>query len=161
MIYCQTIQMPLKKVYKQTGDSDDEHSDVVFISEEEMGKRGLTEINKTIDNYYNLQYYSTLYLGTNKQELTFIYDTGSTTLWAPIANCSTCPSSSTKYTPAASYTDSGQNGDITYAKGYVQGDLASDLVAVTTDTSSVSLSKFHWFTSILHHFRNAGCLGSS
>jgi hypothetical protein len=143
LAHSQTIKMPLKKVYKQIGDFSNETSDVSFITEEEMGKRNLTEITKTMDNYFNLQYYSTLYLGTNKQELTFIYDTGSTTLWAPLANCSTCPSGSTKYSPAASYSDSGTDGDITYARGYVKGDLASDSVAVTSTSSSVSLSKFH------------------
>jgi hypothetical protein len=57
---------------------------VGMISEDEAMRRGLQSYNKTITNYLNLQYYASLYIGQNSKEMTFIYDTGSTTLWLPL-----------------------------------------------------------------------------
>ena len=41
------------------------------------------EIEKDLDNFSDAQYYSTLYLGSNQDEFTFIFDTGSEWLWVP------------------------------------------------------------------------------
>ena len=32
---------------------------------------------KELTNYFNVQYYGSLYMGSERQELTFIFDTGS------------------------------------------------------------------------------------
>jgi hypothetical protein len=36
-----------------------------------------------LTNFQELQYYGPLYLGTSKQKLNFVYDTGSSWLWFP------------------------------------------------------------------------------
>jgi saccharopepsin len=54
-------------------------------------KRFLKSITKDITNFKDLQYYGDLYLGPNKQRMTFIYDTGSSWLWVPTDLCKQCP----------------------------------------------------------------------
>jgi hypothetical protein len=37
----------------------------------------------TLHNYKNVQYYGSIFVGSNKQEMTVIFDTGSNLLWIP------------------------------------------------------------------------------
>jgi len=54
-------------------------------------KRYLKAITKDITNFKDLQYYGTLYIGSKKHKMTFIYDTGSAWVWLPTSLCKTCP----------------------------------------------------------------------
>lgn len=38
-------------------------------------------------NYYNVQYYGKLYVGSLKSEMELIFDTGSSWLWLPSKDC--------------------------------------------------------------------------
>lgn len=140
-IWCsQTIKIPLNKKSKNDIKSIDKFDNVDLISEDEAVRRGLQSYNKTITNFQNLQYYATLYIGQNSKEMTFNYDTGSTTLWIPLDSCTDCPSTN-KYTPTATYTNSGTPGSITYAKGFVSGNYATENIRLTTDLPAVNMSK--------------------
>ena len=83
----QTIQMPLfkrsRKSMQITKDSDENE----LVTDDEAKRRGLVSYQKTMTNFRNFQYYSTLYIGADSKEMTFIYDTGSTTLWLPLNTC--------------------------------------------------------------------------
>ena len=83
-----TIQLPLyrkNRINKLNSDILHNHT---IVDEHEAVKRGLTSYDKTMTNYLNYQYYSTLYIGENDHEMTFTYDTGSDYLWFPLSNCS-------------------------------------------------------------------------
>eukprot|EP00343_Euplotes_focardii_P002800 CAMPEP_0205805516 /NCGR_PEP_ID=MMETSP0205-20121125/8772_1 /ASSEMBLY_ACC=CAM_ASM_000278 /TAXON_ID=36767 /ORGANISM="Euplotes focardii, Strain TN1" /LENGTH=333 /DNA_ID=CAMNT_0053076877 /DNA_START=61 /DNA_END=1063 /DNA_ORIENTATION=- len=54
-------------------------------------KRYLKAITKDITNFKDLQYYGTLYIGSMRHKMTFIYDTGSSWVWLPTSLCETCP----------------------------------------------------------------------
>ncbi|CAI2365800.1 unnamed protein product [Moneuplotes crassus] len=131
----QTIRLPLKKVYLNDH-KEDIKSEIETI--EKRHGRGLGEINVTMTNKYDLQYHASLLLGDAKYNQTFIWDTGSTLLWTPLNNCSSCPSSN-KYTPASSYSSTGTRYTINYLSGQVVGDVANDKVHVTSSSGPVTM----------------------
>ena len=49
-------------------------------------------------NYYNVQYYGTLYVGSQQTEMQLIFDTGSSWLWLPTKECGNdCPKKSSLF----------------------------------------------------------------
>ena len=43
-----------------------------------------------ITNYWNIQYYGPIYIGSSQEKMTVIYDTGSNLLWLPSPVCTNC-----------------------------------------------------------------------
>jgi hypothetical protein len=136
----QTIEMPLykrpKKGMEITKDSDVNE----LITEDDAKRRGLVSYPKTMTNFRNFQYYSTLYIGADSKEMTFIYDTGSTTLWFPLNTCTGCPSTN-KYTPTNTYSNTNTPATINYAAGAVAGTYATENIRLLTTLSAVNMSK--------------------
>ena len=88
-------------------------------------------------NYNNLQYYSTLYVGDSQKSMTFIFDTGSTTLWVPLSNCS-CHTTNL-YTAAGSFSTNGTRSTIIYGSGTVSGIVATDNIRATSGGTAVNI----------------------
>jgi len=128
----QTVRLPLKKVYLRDPIKVDQHE---LESEEEAARRGLSTQNVTMTNYLDVQYYASLLIGDSKHSQTFIWDTGSTLLWIPLNNCSSCPSSN-KHTPSGSWSNTGVRYTITYAVGEVSGVVANDNVYLTSSSGA-------------------------
>lgn len=104
-----------------------------------MKRRGLSTLTKTMTNYFDLQYYASLYIGTGEQMLTLIYDTGSSYLWVPLDNC-TCSYATNKYTINSDTTTGGRDS-ITYALGSTNGVIMTDVVrAVPSSEQETSVS---------------------
>ncbi|CAI2365445.1 unnamed protein product [Moneuplotes crassus] len=131
----QTVRLPLKKVYLE--DHRESIESGIETIEERHG-RGLAEINITMTNLDDLQYYASLLIGDAKFNQTFIWDTGSTLMWTPLNVCSSCPSTN-KYTPASSYSSTGTRSIVKYLSGQVAGDVANDKVYVTSSLGHVTM----------------------
>jgi len=86
-----------------------------------------------IRNYYNMQYYANILVGAEKQEFSVIIDTGSNILWLPSSNCTLCRNYTHKYNELQSTTGKLLNKtlNITYGKGFVEGDLFSDEIYIS------------------------------
>jgi hypothetical protein len=115
-------------------------SEIGLITEDEAKRRGLASYSKTMTNYYNFQYYSTLYIGADSKEMTFVYDTGSSPLWVPLDTCTGCASTN-KYTPTSTYINSTTAKTIDYALGSISGHYATENVRLQTSLAPVSMSK--------------------
>jgi hypothetical protein len=137
----QTIQMPLFKRPKQSMQITKNSDENELVTEDEAKRRGLVSYTKTMTNFRNFQYYSTLYIGADSKEMTFVYDTGSTTLWLPLEACAGCSSTNRKYTPTSTYIDSGTAATINYAQGSVSGTYATENVRLLTSLAAVNMSK--------------------
>jgi hypothetical protein len=135
-----TISIPLHRRHIRPEPEDFNGTEVSLITIEDAKGRGLVEIDKNVTNYLNLQYYSTLYIGANKKEMTFVYDTGSTYLWVPLQNWSSWPSNN-KYTPTSTFVDTTTSDSIQYGSGSVVGTIAIDDVAITSSTRSILTRK--------------------
>ena len=83
----------------------------------------------TIHNFQDAQYYGPASVGG--QTFQVIFDTGSSNLWVPAENCTTC-GSHPKYDPSKSptYKADGRIFDIMYGSGPVSGVVAQDSVTV-------------------------------
>ena len=95
-------------------------------------------INVTLHNYNQMQYYGPLFIGSNKQQLNFIYDTGSSWLWVPKKDCEGCPSSnyfdsenSETYNPQDLYLQ------LHYGKGSAKGYIFEDQVSLSESNTVV------------------------
>ena len=111
-----TIQLPLYRKNRINKSNSDILHNHTIVDEHEAVKRGLTSYDKTMTNYLNFQYYSTLYVGENDHEMTFTYDTGSDYLWFPLNNCSGWQGSNL-YTPTSTFSTNGTADGITYLDG--------------------------------------------
>lgn len=89
----------------------------------------------TANNYYNVQYYTSLSIGSPFQNLTAIVDTGSYLLWFPSTstNCKSCQ----KFNASASstYKSLDQSHSINYIGGYVEGEFSEDSIKISNLTS--------------------------
>ena len=81
-----TITIELQRKLIGPDPSAFNHTNATVYSENEMKRRGLAVIEKTLTNYHNLQYYADLYIGDSMTQMSFLYDTGSSYLWVPLYN---------------------------------------------------------------------------
>jgi hypothetical protein len=88
-----------RKSIKFNASTSDNDKHLIFLLETES-KHAVP-----LTNYKNVQYYGTIYLGSNKQELTVNFDTGSSNLWVPSSDCKRCREYGNKFNPyqSASY----------------------------------------------------------
>ena len=86
-------------------------------------------------NYKNVQYIGDIYLGSPSSTLSVIFDTGSNILWVPSSDCINCLKNTNRYNPKLSTTSKETNmtKSITYAIGFVEGDLCYDTLSLSTN----------------------------
>jgi len=93
---------------------------------------------KELTNYFNVQYYSTLYVGSQMEDMTFIFDTGSSWFWAPTVDCEDCHNSE-QYDPSESSTYeliSDTPIYVGYGTGSATGLLSEEQACLTLEESS-------------------------
>lgn len=90
-----------------------------------------------IEDFQDAQYFGEISVGKNQQPFKVIFDTGSSNLWIPAPNCSSCGSHPTfSESNSATYTRgpfpelAAQGFDLTYGSGEVKGYLGSDSVTM-------------------------------
>jgi len=91
---------------------------------------------KELTNYFNVQYYSTLYVGSQMEDMTFIFDTGSSWFWAPTVDCEDCHNSE-QYDPSESSTYeliSDTPIYVSYGSGYIEGLLVEEQICLDKNT---------------------------
>ncbi|CEL99302.1 unnamed protein product [Vitrella brassicaformis CCMP3155] len=90
------------------------------------------EADIDLHDYENAQYFGSISLGSNEQEFTMIFDTGSSNVWVPSALCDRSCGSHSKYDhkSSSSYAKDGRNFHIVYGSGPVSGFLSSDALNV-------------------------------
>ena len=78
-----------------------------------------------------MQYYCKIFLGTHKESMNVILDSGSNLVWVPGKNCQNCRTYTNKYDPFLSNTSkiSNEKVNITYAKGRVSGGIIEDSIS--------------------------------
>jgi len=80
-----------------------------------------------ISQMEDAQYYGPIGVGTPSQTFNVIFDTGSSNLWIPAANCSDCGAHPTfKATDSSTYVPNGAPFNIQYGSGPVSGYLGAD-----------------------------------
>lgn len=92
-------------------------------------ERTSSEIDISLTDFMNTEYYGTIGLGTPPQDFKVIYDTGSSNLWVPAESCSGCGLHS-KFSPENSHSfhDNGTSITIRYGSGPITGTVANDVV---------------------------------
>eukprot|EP00347_Sterkiella_histriomuscorum_P006557 403352320 len=99
-------------------------------------------IEKQLYDFYDVQLYSQLYIGSQKQPFNVIFDTGSAWIWVQSIDCISCPSVNL-FDPFTSTTFSYLSYNpikITYGTGSIVGFKGQDQVCLTQDICSPSIS---------------------
>ena len=85
-----------------------------------------------IYNYFNIQYYGSIFIGDKYSKFNVIFDTGSNFLWIPSNNCYNCRTYTNKFDKSLSsstiYTNVVKN--ITYAEGFINGTIITDKISL-------------------------------
>ncbi|XP_042293483.1 pepsin A-like [Sceloporus undulatus] len=86
-----------------------------------------------LENYMDIEYIGTIYIGTPGQEFVVLFDTGSSNLWVPSVYCSSpACSNHNRFNPqdSSTYQATSQSLSVTYGTGSMTGFLAYDTVQV-------------------------------
>merc|ERR1711871_1271161 len=87
-----------------------------------------------LDDYYNNQYIGEIFIGTPPQKFTVVFDTGSSDIWIPDADCGSCDSHEKFDTDSSStYKNLDSNFEIMYGSGPVEGKTAEETLTLTDD----------------------------
>lgn len=81
-----------------------------------------------ITDYLNAQYYGQISIGSPAQQFQVIFDTGSSNLWVPSKDCSSCNHKKYDHDLSRSYRKNGSEFKITYGSGSLSGYLSQDVL---------------------------------
>lgn len=86
----------------------------------------------SIHDYQNAQYYGDISIGSTGRKFSVIFDTGSSSLWVPSADCGKSCGVHSKYnhTESTTYHENGQDFRLLYGSGPVSGYLSQDTVVL-------------------------------
>ncbi|CDW83892.1 eukaryotic aspartyl protease family protein [Stylonychia lemnae] len=108
-------------------------------------KKGVIE--KDLQNYYNVQYYGKLFMGSQQEEMTLIFDTGSSWLWVPSQNCKDCHTKAKLYDTKKSYKYR-QVGttplNVRYGAGNVWGYKSQDQVCLEKNKPETCIINYNF-----------------
>jgi saccharopepsin len=80
----------------------------------------------SISDYMNAQFYGPVSIGKPPQTFQVIFDTGSSNLWVPSADCSDCTHTKYDHSASSAYRANGSEFAITYGSGSLSGYLSED-----------------------------------
>ncbi|XP_063145245.1 pepsin A-like [Candoia aspera] len=137
---CLTTKVHLKKT-KSIRQSLKEHgllNDFLKKHPYKLGSKYFPGLQNTfasepLQNYMDIEYIGTIYIGTPPQQFTVLFDTGSSNLWVPSVYCSShACSDHNRFNPQQSSTfqATSQSVSITYGTGSMTGFLGYDTVQV-------------------------------
>lgn len=120
-----TVELPINKV---TNDYR------FFLSmRSALKKYKFSNAEVPIMNFQDAQYYGPIQIGSNGQPFTVIFDTGSSNLWIPSAECHTLaclPHNKYYSNQSTTYKKDGRTLEIQYGSGKISGFLSNDQINV-------------------------------
>ncbi|CDW73902.1 eukaryotic aspartyl protease family protein [Stylonychia lemnae] len=125
-------------------------------------------IKVPLENYYNIQYFAKLYIGSNLIPISVIFDTGSSSLWISAADCIGCPHLADLYNQSQSFTyfkETSVSDHISYGAGEVYGYNSTDVICLSNSKNNFCMNevKFKLVTEArdFHGLQADGVLGLS
>ena len=125
-------------------------SDQNVASEEKQEEEEQQEfLSHALSNYANMQYYGSLYFGSNEAEHEFIFDTGSAWLWVPSTACQSSKVLQQCHTTNLYDAESSETFQklryerkkLVYEKGFAEGYISTDKVCLSVP-DTVSMDSF-------------------
>lgn len=128
-----TRQNEIKLIQEKTSETTQKENGNLTLPSSENQKFTVLQLT----NRRDVQYYSDIYIGIPKKKMSVIFDTGSNILWVPSAQCTSCRENSLRYNPLISKSSEKINKkkSISFAVGFVEGDLYSDTVSLNSQKS--------------------------
>ena len=128
------LRIPVKKMPSVVNQLNNEFSLSKKLLEQQFFSSSLEgPVKQPLSNYLNAQYYGVIEIGTPPQKFNVTFDTGSSNLWVPSANCTSIACFlHAKYNSSASstYVANGTEFQATYASSSVKGILSKDAISV-------------------------------
>jgi hypothetical protein len=130
---------------------------------------GESEVDLSLGNRDNTNYYVSLYLGSHRQKIGFTIDTRSSLLWVPGETCPTNICRGYRYLEWFSTTveNTDRIEDFTLDVGYIEGEIVKDQISLVEDppfgkltASRVSFLNFY-YAEDMPNLDNTGLLGLS
>ena len=128
-----TRQNEIKLIQEKTSETTQKENGNLTLPSSENQKFTVLQLT----NRRDVQYYGDIYIGIPKKKMSVIFDTGSNILWVPSAQCTSCRENSLRYNPVISKSSEKINKkkSISFAVGFVEGDLYSDTVSLNSQKS--------------------------
>ena len=127
------LRIPVKKMPSVVDQLNNQFSLSNKLLEQQFLSSLEGPVKQPLSNYLNAQYFGVIEIGTPPQKFNVTFDTGSSNLWVPSANCTSIACFlHTKYnsTVSSTYVANGTEFAISYPSGSVEGKLSKDVISV-------------------------------
>lgn len=123
-------------------------------------------ISKKLQDFRDVQIFTEMYVGSNRQPFDVIFDTGSNWFWVQSSKCSNCPSDiSFDESSSDTLKMSKMQKSLYYGSGSVTGTLAKDTVCLTENSDDHCVPDFRFIDvtsqSGLDMLQTSGLVGLS
>lgn len=117
-----------------------------------------------LEDYQDVQVFGDLFIGSDKQKVELIMDTGSSVFWVPSTSCKSCNKQVLKFNEKSSSSfQAKKNSEVSlgYGSGYAYGFQANDEVCLNNDTciKDYKLSVINQVTSGIKNLAASGICG--
>lgn len=91
------------------------------------------DFDHNLRNLYDYEFIGTMYVGSQFQEMTFLFDTGSDWIWIPDEACpeKQCPNHFFDKTKSKTFQGTQIVREINYVVGYANGTMSNDHFSMT------------------------------
>ena len=119
IVICNVITIPLFK------------NNITSNNINTIRKKSYMSDNIILSNYYNMEYYGIISVGTPPKDFRILFDTGSSNLWLPSSQCNIC-NGKNQYNNfnSISYKSSNHFFEINYVSGIVSGFISEDTIKI-------------------------------
>jgi len=149
------VRVPLTRIQPRTkfnGASMTEHLRQRYIP---GYKTDTKAFNENLNDFENAQYYGPIVIGTPAQSFRVIFDTGSSNLWVPSADCPITNFACRLHnrfncTKSSTCTATGQTFEIEYGSGSMDGVVDNDIVCFSSASSGYCTDRTQGFAVAMH-----------
>jgi hypothetical protein len=129
-----SFEVPIKIETKKTGYSSAQANNLQTLYHA-YGIYDQAYINKQLDSFYDIQIYSKIHFGENREEFKLIFDSGSAWVWVGGENCVNCGHKKFAHSESSTFKQQSYRlSTLKYGMGQIWGYDSTDTICLNPDS---------------------------